>query len=287
MATEAIRLNSDRLLRTKLSGVIQPTRANEVVGRDGRVETLPGQGGVVLGIGLGDRAGGWRADHLEPGISLGHPDPAANRALQILSCVGNRVVMLDGPAAGAEGIVYGKHGAVLALFADADVARMAPGEWATIEAQGVGLALDAEPDLVCHSCSPALLQRLLHGHDATGRLTVPVRATLPAEAAAAGLGMMPQRFNIDLHTDQPPVAALAQDLRFGDVVAVRDQDHRFGREYRAGWLAVGVIVHGVCIGGGHGFGFTTLFSAPAERICLVVAPQATLARLLDLPWVAR
>lgn len=280
MATSAIVLNASRLVRTRLAAIIQPTRANAAVDPDGRLRVRPGQGGVALGVALGSPAGGWVADHLEPGVSLSHPDPAANAALQTLACVGNRVIMVDGPAAGAEGIVFGKHGAVLAMFADADLARTAPGEGAVIVAEGVGLAIEGEPDLVCHSCSPQLLGRLLAGRDSTGRLRLPIRRTLPAEAAAAGIGMPVWRFNMDLHVDQESLAELTRDLRFGDVVAVQDQDHRFGRQYRKGWLCVGVIAHGVSVAGGHGFGFMTLLTAPSDRIVLEETDDAALERLL-------
>jgi hypothetical protein len=280
VATKAIVLNAGRLVRTRLSAIIQPTRANAAVAPDGRLQVRPGQGGVALGIALGSPAGGWVADHLEPGVSLSHPDPAANSALQTLACAGNRVTMVDGPAAGAEGVVFGKHGAVLAMFAGADLARIAPGEWAVIVAQGVGLAVEGEPDFVCHSCSPQLLERLLNGRDSEGRLRVLIRRVLPAETAAAGIGMPVWRYNMDLHVDQEPFAELTCDLRFGDVVAVQDQDHRFGRQYRKGWLCVGVIAHGVSVAGGHGFGFMTLLTAPSDRIVLEEADDAALGRLL-------
>ena len=280
MATSAIALNAGRLVRTRLSAIIQPTRANAAVSPDGRLQVRPGQGGVTLGIALGSPAGGWVADHLEPGVSLSHPDPAANSALQSLACAGNRVTMVDGPAAGAEGVVFGKHGAVLAMFAGADLARTAPGEWAVVVAEGVGLAVEGEPDFVCHSCSPQLLERLLVGRDAEGRLRVLIRRVLPAETAAAGIGMPVWRFNMDLHVDQEPFAELTHDLRFGDIVAVQGQDHRFGRQYRKDWLCVGVIAHGVSIAGGHGFGFMTLLTAPSDRIVLEEADDAALGRFL-------
>lgn len=283
--TNPISLNTARLVRTRITGQVIATAANRPVLPDGRLATLPGQGGVVLGIGLGDPAGGWAGDHVEPGVSLGHPDAAANRALQVLSCVGNRVTMLDGPAAGAEGRVVGKHGAVLVQFASRDLERIAPGEWASVEAHGVGLAVDGEPDLVAHSCSPELLARLLQGRDGEGRLVVPIVVALPAEAAAAGIGMSALRFNIDLQVDQPPVAALAQDLRFGDVVALLDQDHRHARCWRAGWTSVGVVAHGTSAAGGHGFGMMTLFTAPSARLSLAPSAEARLDRLLDIPWV--
>jgi hypothetical protein len=277
-----VALNDLRLVRSRLAGVVLPAQANRVVAPDGRLLQRPGQGGVIPGLGLGDPAGGWQADHLEPGVTLGHPDPAANQAFQVLACVGNRVVMLDGPAAGAEGVVYGKHGGVLAMFAPDALARIAPGERVAVEAAGVGLTVEEEPDLACHSCAPDLLHRLL-ARAADQRLSVPVVTILPPEAAAAGIGMAVERFNMDLQDDQPPVDERMRDLRFGDVVALSDHD-RFGRQYRRDWLAIGVIAHGHAIGGGHGFGFTTLLSAPTSRLAVVQDPNARLDRLLDLPW---
>src|SRR4051794_1537813 len=121
-------LNADRLVRTRLKAQVQPASANQVVRPDGALAVLPGQGGVVTGIALGDVAGKWSGDHVEPGASLGHADPAANHALRFLACVGNAVEVLDGAATGARGIVFGKHGAVLAMFAPGALAKLAPGD---------------------------------------------------------------------------------------------------------------------------------------------------------------
>jgi hypothetical protein len=282
VATDVV-LNDRRLVRNRIAGVVLPAQANRVVAPDGRLVQRPGQGGVVPGIGLGDSAGGWQADHLEPGVTVGHPDPAANQAFQILACVGNRAVMLDGPAAGAEGVVYGKHGGVLAMFGPDALARIAPGERVAVESVGVGLKVADEPDVACHSCAPDLLRRLL-SRAADQRLTTSVVAILPPEAAAAGIGMAVRRFNMDLQDDQSPVIERTRDLRFGDVVALSDHDHRFGRQYRPDWVAIGVIAHGHSIGGGHGFGFATLLSAPKDRLTLLQNADARLDRLLDLPW---
>jgi len=278
-------VNDARLVRTRLKAQIQPAGARPATAPEGHMRTLPGHGGVVVGIGLGTPARDMAGDHVEPGISLGHPDPAAYHAIRYFSCVGNPVVMHDGPAAGAKGVVFGKHGPVLAMFAPEDIARMAPGEWAVIEAQGVGLACDAVPDLTCHSCSPQLLSKLVHATD-QGRLKIEVAAILPSIAAAAGIGMPAAMFNMDLNSARPPVAELAKDLRFGDIVAVLDQDHRHGRRHRRGWTMIGAISHGETVGGGHGFGLMTLLTAPSDRFELTQTKTANLATLLDLPWSA-
>ncbi len=73
-------------------------------------------------------------------------------------------------------------------------------------------------------------------------------------------------------------------LRLGDLVLMADQDHRFGRGFRAGWLSVGVMVTGECALFGHGPGASTLLTGPAEAFDVVIDPAANLARCLqELP----
>jgi len=55
----------------------------------------------------------WAADQVEPGVSMSNPDGPANEALSLFACVGNRVVIRSGAAAGAEGVVIGKHEAFM------------------------------------------------------------------------------------------------------------------------------------------------------------------------------
>jgi hypothetical protein len=277
--------NEARLVRTRLRAQIQPAGAKLSIAPDGQARLRPGSGGVVTGIALGSPARGSLGDHVEPGVSFGHPEPAAYHAVRFFSCVGNPVTMLDGPAAGAKGVVYGKHGPVLAMFSPRDMAKMAPGEWAVIEAQGVGLACEGFPDLTCHSCSPQLLRKLIRV-TGDGRLAIEVAAILPSIAAAAGIGMPAAMFNMDLNSPSPPVAALAKGLRFGDIVAVLDQDHRYGRRHRPGWAMIGTVSHGETVGGGHGFGLMTLLTAPRERFILAHNSGANLSTLMPLPWSA-
>jgi hypothetical protein len=74
-----------------------------------------------------------------------------------------------------------------------------------------------------------------------------------------------------------------EDLRLGDVVAMHDQDHRFGRGFKPGLCAIGIVAHG----GhgaipGHGTGVVTVMSGPAERFELVRATSANLSDYLKL-----
>jgi hypothetical protein len=75
-----------------------------------------------------------------------------------------------------------------------------------------------------------------------------------------------------------------EDLRLGDVVAMLDQDHRFGRGFRRGMCAIGVVAHGGHGGiPGHGTGVVTIMSAPGERFELVSAASANIHDHLNLP----
>ena len=64
---------------------------------------------------------------------------------------------------------------------------------------------------------------------------------------------------------------------------MHDQDHRFGRGYRAGAVAFGVVAHGGHGGvPGHGMGVATIFSGPRERFEVVLSEQANLRNHLQL-----
>jgi hypothetical protein len=114
-------------------------------------------------------------------------------------------------------------------------------------------------------------------------VTCPAAARVPAEAIGAGAGMASEYANTDL---MGAYAGLGDDLslgleglRIGDVVALADQDHRFGRGYREGWVSIGVISTGSCQLFGHGPGPSTIMSGPAEAFRLVDDADANLTVL--------
>ena len=279
--------NADRLARQVLAGEVWPPLADRHayrVGPDGQPFLLPGMGGVTLGVHCGDPATGYASDHLEPGASIRHRDPGANMALQFLTCVGNQVLVVSGPATGATGHVIGQHAYVLADFAEGDAADLATGDAVTVLAVGQGLALPDHPEVVVKNCDPGLLAAMPGGTRPDGRLEVHVAARVPAEAIGAGAGMASEYANTDL---MGAYAGLGQDLslgleglRIGDLVALADSDHRYGRGYRPGYLTIGVISTGQCLMFGHGPGPSTLLSGPASAFCLVDDLDANLARWL-------
>ena len=80
------------------------------VDADGHPYLPAGDGGLVLGVRLGDPVSAVAGDHVAPGACLVHPEPAARYALVSYACIGNPAEVRTGRAAGARGAVIGKRG---------------------------------------------------------------------------------------------------------------------------------------------------------------------------------
>ena len=282
----ALRTNEEQLVVLGIeASVSHPTQSGAYAVDDyGRPIILPGMSGVVRNVRVGDSVYRWAADHLEPGVSAGCTDRGRHQALQFLACLGNTVRVVSGPAAGSEGTVVGKHAFVLVDFPQEALDVLAPGDRLLVRAHGQGLRLVDFPDVVLRSCSPALLRSLIQPQE--GRLRVEVAAEIPAYLMGAGLGMSSEWANADvMFTRRETVDKHGVgELRLGDVVVMRDQDHRFGRGYRAGMSAVGIIAHGGHAGiPGHGTGVVTVLSAPSELLEAVTTGRANVRDRLELP----
>jgi hypothetical protein len=252
----------------------------------GRPMMLPGMSGVVANVRVGDPVFHWAADHLEPGVSAGCADRERHQALQFLACLGNGVRVVSGPAKGAAGTVVGKHAFVLVDFPGQVLDVLAPGDRLLVRTHGQGLRLVDFPEIVTRSCSPALVDALPLSAGEDGRLRVEIAGEIPARLMGAGLGMSSEWANCDVmftHRDTIERHGV-EDLRLGDVVAMRDQDHRFGRGFRRGMCAIGVVAHGGHGGiPGHGTGVVTIMSGPGERFELVSVASANIHDDLSLP----
>jgi hypothetical protein len=283
-----LRTNEDRLLVLGIEAeVSHPTHSGSYAVDDyGRPMLLPGMSGVVANVRVGDPVFRWAADHLEPAVSAGSVDRGRHQALQFLACVGNSVRVVSGPAKGAEGTVVGKHAFVLVDFPRETLDALAPGDRLLVRTHGQGLRLLDFPEIVTRSCSPALVHALRLRRTDEGRLHVETTVEIPARFMGAGLGMSSEWANCDvMFTHRDTVDRLGvEGLRLGDVVAMHDQDHRFGRGFREGMCAIGLVAHG----GhgaipGHGTGVVTIMSGPSDRFELVRAASANIHDYLDLP----
>lgn len=263
------------------------------ISSSGVPSVLPGVGGITYNVRVGDLACVWEADHVEPGVSVENRenDPrfgqGANAALNILSCVGNKAVVVYGDAKGAEGIVTGKHGGiehVLIDFQPDAVAKLILGDKILVRSFGVGLKLLDFPEVRIMNMDPSFLE-ILAPRPVAEKLQVPVTHLVPAAIMGAGLGSSHAYsgdHDIQLFDEKVIEQYGLMDLRLGDLVAIVDADHGFGRIYRQGAMTIGVVVHTNCVSAGHGPGVTTLMTSTSGSIIPEIDPNANVARLLKL-----
>ncbi|MCL2605004.1 MAG: DUF4438 domain-containing protein [Defluviitaleaceae bacterium] len=279
-----VKTNVDKLPVISVGGVVWHPKMRET-GRttiEGNVVWIPGTGGITYNAKIGDNCIDWAADHLEPGVTIRHKETDHNHALQILSCVGNEAIVKSGDAKGEKGIVTGKHGGsdhVLIYFPQEVLEKMSIDDNVMVKAAGQGMELSDYPDIMLRNVSPALIGKMNIIED-NGKLRVGVAKIAPASIMGSGLGTVNTAggdYDITLFDDEIKERYGLGDLRFGDIVAIKNADTRYGRSYRTGACTIGVIVHGDCVISGHGPGVTTLMTAKLPLIEPFIDPNANLA----------
>jgi hypothetical protein len=286
--SEPARINEDELLVTAVVGrATSPSMTVNPyeVGAEGNPVVPVGAGGICLNVRVGMDALDWAGDQVEPGVSIANDAGPANEALNVFACVGNRAVVRSGDAAGAAGVVTGKHEAFMGykhvlVHLDGDaLEQVVPGDTFVVRAHGRGMRVEGLPQIACHSLSPELWRAwspLVDG----GRLAVRVTRVLPPEVMGMGTGRVSAVTSVALQRGVP--GGELDGLRLGDLVAVRDWDATYYTGYREGALTVGVVASGDSPILGNGPGMTLLLSAPDGSLAPDRDADANLARLLGL-----
>jgi hypothetical protein len=263
-------------------------KASYRISSEGVPRVLPGVGGITYNVRVGDPATGWEADHVEPGVSIKNKDkPEMNRALNLLACVGNEAKVVSGDAKGSKGIVTGKHGGIEHVLIDfpSDVMeKMLIGDKVLIKAFGVGLKLLDFPEIKVMNMDPRLLEAI-DPKPVGDKLEVPVTHIVPAAVMGSGLGAdqtYSGDYDIQLFDENVRQRYNLDTLRLGDLVAIKDTDHSYGRVYREGAITIGIVVHSDCVISGHGPGVTTLFTSREGKIKPRIDPDANIAKILKI-----
>ncbi len=253
---------------------------------------LPSIGGITLNIEVGDSAFGWAGDHIEPGVSCrwgAKPYEKLNQSLQILSCAGNKATIISGKAKGAKGIVIGHHGGSEHIIIDFDSKtkqKLSYDDKIMVKAVGMGLKLTEFPTISAVNLDPALLYKMkLKKNRKTGSLQVPVTTFVPSECMGSGIGatqVSSGDYDIMTSDDTTIKKHKLDKIRFGDFVALLDQDNRFGRTHRKGAITIGIVIHSDCKFAGHGPGVTTLLTCGKNDIEPVLDSTANIADLLKI-----
>ena len=287
--------NAEKLIKISVMGEIaSPTiRSVYTVSATGQPQVLPSVGGITYNLRVGDLACGWEADHVEPGVSAENKENdarsgvAANTAFNVLSCVGNEAIVVNGDGKGARGVVTGKHGGidhVLIDFPSGILDKLVLGDKILVKAFGTGLKLVDFPEIKVFNMDPALLTAW-DPQPKENKLLVPVTHVVPAAVMGSGLGANQVNsgdYDIQMFDKAVVDQYKLETLRLGDLVAIVDADHSFGRIYRQGAVSVGVVIHSNCVTAGHGPGVTTLMTSSDGKIVPLINREANVASLLKL-----
>ena len=285
--------NKDKLIKISVAGQIDSPKFPAVpwtphfITREGEPSLLPTTGSIVYNVRVGDPALGWRAEVIEPGVSIATKDAGAHRALKVFSSVGNEAVVMTGRGKGAKGTVTGKTG----RFADHVVIDFPPdvldtlalGDTIVVRAFGLGLTVDGLESMRIKNIAPDLLDELGVAV-VDGKLRVPVVKTLPAEMMGAGAGLDSDGGGLQIQAGSPGAIEKYDlaGLRLGDLVAILDYECTHAPGYFRGALSIGVVCHGDSVRAGFGPGMTIVMTASHGEIEPVQDLDANVARVLGI-----
>lgn len=285
-----LKTNRDKLPVVSVLGEVshplqrQPYR----VGFDGVPRVVTGTGGIIYNLRIGDAAQGWVGDHVEPGVSSKNKDADQNSAYNTFACVGNPAYVVSGDAKGAKGYVTGTHGGIEHVMIDFEpdvLEKLTIGDKIQVRACGQGMEIIDYPGVKVMNLDPDLFEKMQIREAGAGVLEVPVSAIVPAELMGSGIGAASaERGDYDITTQDAEALKEhgLENIRFGDIVAIRDRSSFFGRSYRKGAIEIGVVVHSDSKISGHGPGVATLLTANRGEIRPVLDNGANIAFYLGI-----
>ena len=291
-----IRTNLEQCAEIAVSGEIcnpsvAPNAENRVAA-DGSVFPAGAPAGIVLNIKVGDSAFGWAgADEVEPGAAVSNCCcEDSNRALELLSCIGNDAIVTDATfdnkdvkLKGVAGVVTGKsHGRVLVHFPRRILEKLVAGDRLQVRSQGNGLKLLDYPDVSVANIGPKLL-RAMNLSEKGGKVRVQVTKIIPSRLVGAGMSDRPgQASHFDIQTTSTEDQKVVEQVRLGDLVTITDLDSSRGLRYEKNAVTVGIVCHGASRRPGHGIGINVLLSSSKGQIEPIIMSKANLANYLSL-----
>jgi len=282
-----VKTNKDKLIKMAVMGeVVHPSMGTGYsVDFEGTPRVGLGMYGVKYNISVGDPIYGWESgEHVEPGLSMRNSEPSQSAALDVLACIGNEIKVVSGDAKGAKGYIIGEHVSFMVWLNDEDQKKINIGDKIQVKACGVGLKIEGFEEAVrVNKIDPGLLEKMGITVE-NGKLVVPVSSEYPAWIMGSGYGMTPNvDYDIQTTCSEDVIDELGmKKLRFGDVVALRDQLNWWGRGFYRGAISIGVIIHGWSYHAGHGPGVTTILSAKLGKIVTKIDPDANIAYYLGM-----
>jgi hypothetical protein len=286
-ATRPVVTNKDKLLTVAVQGQIVPAQPSTswVTTWDGKSKLAIGMGGINYNLKVGEKAFGWASgDRATVGVSTGGSDERTAGSWLTHTSIGNEVRILSGAARGEKGVVVGKFGSFVQVhFDDAVLERLAIGDKLHVKASGLGLELQGFKDVFPHGIAPEILEKIA-SQTADGAIEVPVVAEVPAEIMGQGSGRGSLSGHWNIQTTYPPdiTKYKLDQLRFGDLVLLKDIQTDYGMGYFKGGATLGVVVSGPSDISGLGVGVTPILSSRSVQIRPRIDPTANIGKFLGI-----
>ncbi|MHB1192365.1 MAG: DUF4438 family protein [Longimicrobiales bacterium] len=282
-ATGQVRTNKDRLLTIAVRGTVAPSHIPNFYQTtwDGKAKVALGIGGINYELKLGENVFGWAAaDRATMGVAAIGDQTSWNT----FASVGNEVTILGGDAKGDTGVVIGKFADyVLLHFEDETLDKLTIGAALQVKASGIGLAFDGYDDVFIRGISAETVERIDIEED-DGRLEFPVVKEIPADLISHGHGKNVHYGNWNIQTSYAPDIEKygLDELRFGDLVFLKDVQADYGRGYYKGGATIGIICSSPSDLSGMGIGVTPIISSRFDRLAFRIDPTANIAKYLGI-----
>ncbi|MFC2170313.1 DUF4438 domain-containing protein, partial [Acidobacteriota bacterium] len=287
-STQAIRTNKDKVITIAVQGQIAPAQpsGSYITTWDGKPKLAIGVGGINYNLKIGGKVFGWAsADKATVGVAAeGTGGERFRTGWLTFASLGNEAKLLSGKANGEKGVVIGKYGSfVLLHFKDDVLEKLAIGDTIQVKACGVGLEIEGFEDVFVHHISPALLEKF-NIINKEGKLEVPVTKEIPGEIVGRGAGGSSLSGHWHIQTCYPPDIKKygLDELRFGDLVYLKDIQTDYGKGYYIGGATIGVVCSGPSDISGQGIGVTPLLSTRFGKLTARIDPTANLGKYLGI-----
>ncbi|MFA5480475.1 MAG: DUF4438 domain-containing protein, partial [Candidatus Muiribacteriota bacterium] len=201
-----LKTNEKNLVMMSVQGkVANPWKrsASPSVDHEGKSFALPGTGGIVYNVRIGDSVYGWEGDHIEPGVSSAADEKerygGLNTGYNFYPCIGNEATIvgaMDKTIVGKKGVVTGHHGGIEHVIIDFPkkvMEKMTLKDEILIKGFGQGLKLIDFPNVKCWNLSPELLKKMNIKEKTLKKdkiLEIGVAGIIPGELMGSGVGSM-------------------------------------------------------------------------------------------------
>ena len=286
--SQKISTNKEKLLTIAVQGQIAPAQpeSSYITTWDGKPKMAIGIGGINYNLDIGDMVFGWAGgDRATMGVAtMGKGSERSESSWLDYTSIGNEVKVLSGDARGKKGVVIGKFGSyVLVHFDEEILEKLAVDDKLQVKARGVGLEIKGFEDVFIHGVTPEVLEMIANQNE-DGKLEVPVVLVIPAEIIGQGAGGSSLSGNWHIQTCFPPDIKTygLEQLRFGDLVFLKDVQTDYGKGYYRGGATLGVVCSGPSDISGLGIGVTPILSSRSGKLKARIDPSANIGKYLDI-----